>query len=154
MLHIRALGYVYTGLCYIYGPMLRMDSMLHIRGLHMLTLYIRVVCKNTGSTLHIRTYVTYIGCMLHIRALCYIIYTGCILYIRALCYILCYIYGPMLNMRALCYIYGLYVTYTGPMLHIRAACYIYESDYVMCSNLIARVCNMHARICNEPVYVT
>ena len=78
--------------------------------------------------LNIRAYVTYTGSMLNIRALCYIYglyvkYTGSMLHIRALRYI------------------------AGPMLHIWAACYIYESDYVICSNLIAR-------ICNAPVFVT
>ena len=74
-----------------------------------------------------------IGCMLHVRALCYIywlyvIYTGSMLHIRVAYYIyeLYVTYtGCILYIRALCYIYGLYVTYTGCMLHIRALCYIY-----------------------------
>ena len=76
---------------------------------------------NYGPMLHIRANVKYTDSMLHIRA--YVKYTGSMLHIRA------------------------YVKYTGSTLHIRAACYIYESDYVMCSNLIAR-------IFNTPVFVT
>ena len=66
-------------------------------------------------------YVTYTGCMLRIRAVCYVYvlyvtYTGCMLCKPAVCYIYT---GCMLPIR------GLYVTYTGYMLHIRAVCYVY-----------------------------